>query len=60
MADETKVDDRFLYIKERITAAFPKLTGPKFEKQIAEEAIRYMIKHDHHGSSKFIYEDAQR
>ena len=43
MADETKVDDRFLYIKERIAAAFPKLTGPKFEKSITEEAVKYVI-----------------
>lgn len=50
MADETKLDDRFLYIKERITAAFPKLTGPKFEKSISEEAVRYMIKHEHRGT----------
>ena len=43
MADETKVDDRFLYIKDRIAAAFPKLTGPKFEKSITEEAVKYVM-----------------
>jgi hypothetical protein len=33
-------DNRFDYIKGRISNAFPKLTGPKFEKQIAADDIR--------------------
>ena len=42
MSDNDSVGDkRFDYIKERIGAAFPKLNGPKFDKQISTDEIRY-------------------
>lgn len=42
MSDSDSVGDkRFDYIKERIAAAFPKLNGPKFDKQISTDEIRY-------------------
>jgi hypothetical protein len=42
MGDDAKADERFNYIKDRISAAFPKLAGPKFEKSMQEEAIKYV------------------
>lgn len=43
MSDDAPVHDkRFDYIKERISNAFPKLTGPKFEKQINADDIRWV------------------
>ena len=42
MGDENKADERFNYIKDRIAAAFPKLAGPKFEKSIQEEVVKYV------------------
>lgn len=38
--DAPTADKRFDYIKDRISAAFPKLTGPKFDKQISTDEIR--------------------
>lgn len=38
--NEPAFDRRFDYIKERIGAAFPKLSGPKFDKQISTDEIR--------------------
>jgi hypothetical protein len=38
--DEQKADPRFDYIKERITAAFPKNIGPKYDKQMSGDDIR--------------------
>jgi hypothetical protein len=41
MAEEFhKADPRFDYIKERISSAFPKLLGPKFDKQITADDVR--------------------
>ena len=39
--NEPTGDKRFDYIKERIAAAFPRLNGPKFDKQISTDEIRY-------------------
>ena len=38
--DASTADKRFDYIKERIGAAFPKLAGPKFDRQISTDEIR--------------------
>lgn len=41
MADDAPNGDRrFDYIKERISAAFPKLAGPKFDRQISTDELR--------------------
>ena len=41
MADDVPNGDRrFDYIKERISAAFPKLAGPKFDRQISTDELR--------------------
>lgn len=41
--NEPAFDRRFDYIKERIGAAFPKLSGPKFDKQISTDEIRLVL-----------------
>lgn len=42
MADdlERKIDICFDYIKERVSSTFPKLVGPKLEKQLAIDETR--------------------
>jgi len=43
MADDMdrKNDVRFDYIKDKVGYAFPKLVGPKLEKQLALDETRY-------------------
>ena len=44
MADDVPNGDRrFDYIKERISAAFPKLAGPKFDRQISTDELRLQL-----------------
>lgn len=47
MADEggssnIKTDARFDYIKDRIASGFPKLAGPKLDKLLAADEVKYV------------------
>ncbi len=37
---EKKLDLRFNFIKDKISAAFPKLAGPKLDKLLSTDEIR--------------------
>lgn len=40
MDNENVGDKRFEYIKARISAAYPKLSGPKYDKQMSGDDAR--------------------
>jgi hypothetical protein len=40
MSDEVKVDKRYDYFKDRISAGFPKLAGVKLDKILAADEIK--------------------
>ena len=42
MGDEVKADKRCDYIKDRISAGFPKLAGAKLDKILAADEIRFV------------------
>ena len=42
MGDESKVDKRIDYIKDRISQGFPKLAGSKLDKMLATDEIKYV------------------